>query len=216
MRRLILKMSISIDGFVAGPHRETDWMSRSRDEGGMRWVEETLWQAGLHVMGSRTYHDIAAYWPTANHPLAEPMNVIPKAVFTRQSSLDRHADRTAQAPKDADRTKGSGAAPVPVHSPHAASWAEAEVIRGDLATEIQRLKQQPGKDILAHGGADFAQSLVAAGLVDEYRLVVHPVALGKGLSLFGKLPKPLDLELRSTTPFRSGTMAQVYRPIVAG
>ncbi len=213
MRRLILKMSVSLDGFVAGPHGEADWMFRSRDEGGMRWVGETLRQAGLHVMGSRTYYDMASFWPTANHPLAESMNVIPKAVFTRQPSLDLQAGRTTQALKDASRAKGSGEEVVPVESPHAASWAEAEVIHGDLATEIARLKQQPGKDILAHGGADFAQHLVAAGLIDEYRLVVHPVALGQGLSLFSKLPKPLDLELQSTTVFRSGTTALVYRPV---
>jgi dihydrofolate reductase len=212
MRRLILKMSMSLDGFVAGPHGEMDWMFRSRDEGGMRWVEETLRQAGLHVMGSRTYYDMAAFWPTANHPLAEPMNAIPKAVFTRQPSLDLGAGRTTQALNDANRAKGPDEEASAARSPHAASWAGAEVINGDLAAEIQRLKQQPGKDILAHGGADFAQSLAAAGLIDEYRLVVHPVVLGKGLSIFAKLPKPLDLELRSTTVFRSGTTALVYRP----
>lgn len=189
MRRLILKMSISLDGFVAGPNGESDWMHRSRDDGGRSWVEETLWSAGLHVMGRRTYHDMAGYWPTSTStaPLAAPMNDIPKAVFTRQASLDLSAS--------------SG------------SWAEAEVVNGDLAAEIGRLKQQPGKDILAHGGAGFAQSLAASGLIDEYRLVVHPVALGSGLSLFARLPKPLHLELRATTLFRSGTVAQVYRPV---
>ena len=187
MRRLILKMSISLDGFVAGPNGEADWMFRSRDEGGHRWVEDTLWQAGLHLMGSRTFVAMAGYWPTASDSLAAPMNEIPKAVFTRQPSLDT----------------ASLANP---------GWAQAEVVNGDLATEIGRLKQQPGKDILAHGGADFAQSLAAAGLIDEYRLLVHPVALGKGLSLFGKLAKPLDLELRATTLFRSGGAALVYRP----
>jgi len=188
MRRLILKMSVSLDGFVAGPNGEADWMFRSRDDGGRRWVEETLWQAGLHIMGSRSYFAMGGYWPTATDALAAPMNEIPKAIFTRQASLDTSS----------------------LASP---SWAQAEVVNGDLAAEIGRLKQQPGKDILAHGGAEFAQSLAAAGLIDEYRLVVHPVALGKGLSLFGKLGKPLDLELHSTTIFRSGTAALVYRPV---
>ena len=55
MRRLVLKMSISLDGYVAGPNGEADWMFRHRDEAGHRWVEDTLWQAGLHVMGSRSY-----------------------------------------------------------------------------------------------------------------------------------------------------------------
>lgn len=194
MRRLILKMSISLDGFVAGPGGEADWMFRSRDEGGRAWVEETLWQAGLHVMGSRSYFAMAGYWPTSRDAIAVPMNTIPKAVFTRQASLDLSA------------------APVPPAGEGAASWAAPQVVSGDLVTEIERLKQQAGKDILAHGGADFAQSLAATGLIDEYRLVVHPVVLGKGLTLFGKLPRTLDLELRSTTVFRSGTVAHVYRP----
>lgn len=202
MRRLILKMSMSLDGFVAGPNGEADWMFRSRDEGGMRWVEETLRQAGLHVMGSGTYRQTAAFWATSDSPLAGPMNAIPKAVFTRQPSLDVQAVLA----------KASGAEASAAHAANLASWAAAEVITGDLAAGIQRLKEYPGPDILAHGGAGFAQRLVATGLIDEYRLVVHPVVLGKGLSLFGELSKPLDLELRSTTVFRSGTTGLVYRP----
>lgn len=187
MRRLVLKMSISLDGFVAGPHGEADWMFRSRDAAAHRWVEDTLWQAGLHVMGSRTFLAMAGYWPTSSDALAAPMNEIPKAVFTRQASFD------------------TPSSPV-------SSWAEAEVVNGDLAAEVMRLKQQLGRDILAHGGAGFAQSLAAAGLIDEYRLLVHPVALGKGLSLFGQLAQPLHLELRATTLFRSGAAALVYHP----
>jgi len=202
MRRLILKMSTSLDGFVAGPHGEKDWMFRSQDDAGRRWVEDTLWQAGLHVMGRRTYGEIATFWATANHPLAAPMNAIPKAVFTRQPSLDLQSLR-APGPET----------PTPEQAANLAGWADAGIVTGDLAAEINRLKQQPGKDILAHGGVDFAQSLVAAGLVDEYRLMVHPVVLGRGLSIFAKLPKPLDLELRSTTVFRSGATAQVYFPV---
>lgn len=189
MRRLILKMSVSVDGFVAGPNGESDWMFRSRDEGARRWVEDTLWQAGLHVMGSRSFLATAGYWSTSSDSLAVPMNEIPKAVFTRQQALELPADGAA-----------------------APSWTGAEVINGDLAAEIQRLKQQPGKDILAHGGAGFAQSLAASGLVDEYRLMVHPVVLGSGLALFGQLPQPLHLELRATTLFRAGGCAQVYWP----
>ena len=190
MRRLVLKMSTSLDGFVCGPNGETDWMIRSRDEGGKAWVAETLWRAGLHAMGSRSYFAWAGYWPTSTDLLAAPMNDIPKIVFTQQRSLDLIAGDSAPA----------------------ASWAEAQIANGDLATEIGRLKQQPGKDIVAHGGAGFAQSLARLGLIDEYRLVVHPVALGVGLRLFAELPMPLDLKLVSTSIFASGVVAQVYRP----
>ncbi len=195
MRRLILKMSMSLDGFVAGPNGEIDWMMRSRDEGGKAWVAETLWQAGLHAMGSRTFYDMAKYWPTSTDSLAAPMNDIPKVVFTRQASLDLTA----------------GEKPAALASSNAASWTESQIVNGDLTTEIGRLKQQSGKDIVAHGGASFAQSLVRLGLIDEYRLLVHPVVLGAGLPLFAELPSPLDLHLVSTSIFRSGVAAHVYR-----
>lgn len=203
MRRLIVKMSMSLDGFVASPNGEGDWMVRSRDEGGRRWVEETLRQAGVHLYGSRTFRAMAAYWPSSSDPLAAVMNETPKAVFTRQPTFALEAGR-APAPG-----AGSKASAV---SANVESWVEAEVVNGDLATAIVRLKQQPGKDIVAQGGAGFAQSLVASGLVDEYRLVVHPVVLGRGVPLFSQLPEPLDLELRGTTLFRSGVAAHVYRP----
>lgn len=83
---------------------------------------------------------------------------------------------------------------------------------GDLAEEIRRLKEQPGNYILAHGGARFAQSLVASGLVDEYRLGIHPVVLGQGQPLFSGLRSSVDLRLISATPFASGAMAIVYQP----
>jgi dihydrofolate reductase len=82
---------------------------------------------------------------------------------------------------------------------------------GDLEAEIAGLKRDPGKDIVAHGGATFARSLVRLGLVDEYQLLVHPVALGQGLPLFADLPSPLDLTLVGVTAFGSGAVAHVYR-----
>ncbi|HEX7690484.1 MAG TPA: dihydrofolate reductase family protein, partial [Burkholderiaceae bacterium] len=90
--------------------------------------------------------------------------------------------------------------------------AEAEVVAGDLAAGIARLKSQPGRDILAHGGAGFARSLIAAGLVDEYRLVVHPVVLGRGLPLFSELAQPRRLHRVATTAFPGGIVADVLRP----
>jgi dihydrofolate reductase len=63
MRELILKMSITIDGFVAGPNGEMDWLFENRDDAGTAWTVSTLWEAGVHITGSRTFHDMAAYWP---------------------------------------------------------------------------------------------------------------------------------------------------------
>ena len=83
-----------------------------------------------------------------------------------------------------------------------------------MAEEIGRLKREPGKDILAHGGATFAQSLVRLGLVDEYRLLVHPTALGRGLPLFSTVAAPIDLTLVEAKAFPRGAVAHVYRPRV--
>jgi dihydrofolate reductase len=197
MRKLILKMSMSLDGFVSGPNGEADWMLCSQSEDSTAWVVETLWEAGLHALGSRTYQAVAGYWPTSTVPMAAPMNAIPKVVFTRQKSFD------------------PGGEPPQEPSPGAAGWASARIANGDLVEEVRRLKQEPGKDILAHGGADFGRSLVRLGLVDEYRLVIHPVALGSGLPLFAGMQKPMDLELVSTSRLRAGVVAHVYRPVSA-
>jgi len=212
MRKLILKMSLSVDGFVAGPNGELDWFFRTRSPEGMAWILELLGQAGTHIMGSRTFQDMAAYWPTSTDPLAGPMNEIPKVVFSRSGGLlALDSNQTTAALKDAMREQ-----PLPAYSDKASkltgNWADAYVARGDLAEEIMKLKQQPGKDILAHGGSRFARSLVKARLIDEYRLVIHPVILGKGLPLFSDLETSLDLNLVSTTVFKAGVVAQVYRP----
>ena len=93
-----------------------------------------------------------------------------------------------------------------------APWGPTRILPGDLAEEVARLKTGPGKDILVHGGACFAQALTRTGLVDEYWLLVHPVALGTGLAMFKDLPRPIDLQLTSVKAFSGGTVAKVYRP----
>ena len=206
MRDLILAMSISLDGFVAGPRGETGWMFGG-DQEAIAWKVETVCNAGLHVMGSRTFRDMAAFWPTATGPFAAPMNLIPKAVFSRQGPA---LPQAAAEPQDAR----PGAAPAPPGplQPGARSWGEAQVVRGDLAGEVARLKARHGGPVLAHGGAGLARSLVAQGLVDEYRLLVHPVVLGTGLPIFRDLSAPRRLRLVGSKAFPGGSVAQVYRP----
>jgi dihydrofolate reductase len=91
-----------------------------------------------------------------------------------------------------------------------ADWPESRIARGDLAEEIASLRAEPGKDLMAHGGASFVQSLARLDLIDEYRLMTHPVAIGGGLPLFSDLPSPLRFELIEATPY-GGTVACVYR-----
>ena len=99
----------------------------------------------------------------------------------------------------------------------AAGWAGTRIARGDLATEIAALKAEPGGEIMAHGGAAFVQALSRHRLIDEYRLVILPVALGAGLPLFKDLPRLLRLDLAESRSFPDGTIINVYQtPATAG
>ena len=191
MRKLIMKMSVSIDGFVAGAHGENDWIFKTGDEESLAWSVTQSWEAGLIIMGRKSFELMAHYWPTATGPFAAPMNEIPKAVFTEKGF--------------------TGILPGAEQSPAAASWVEARVFDGDLAEGIRELKAEPGKPIVAIGGADFMQSLIATGLVDEYLLATHPVVLGAGLPIFNGIAKPLYLKLVDVKTFPGGVVAHTYR-----
>lgn len=208
MRDLILKMAISIDGFVSDLEGRNTWMFGA-DREAKAWGVEFIWNASLHIMGSRTFHDMAAWWPTSTDHFAPPMNQIPKAVFSRQrpAILEK---ATTSAALDEARVRAGTTQSAEVQ-PGAESWADPYVASGDLKEEIAKLKAQEGKPIIAHGGVSFARSLVAHGLVDQFALIVAPVALGKGLPLFCDLAAPISLELMSSKAFPGGAVAQIYR-----
>jgi len=205
MRKLILKMSMTLDGFVAGPNGEIDWLFRTSDAESKAWTVAAVSNFGLHAMGSKTYRDMASYWPTSTEEFAPPMNSVPKVVFAR-NGLAPAAPTQALSDARAQGTPHVAADPEVLRG-----WTHPRVATGPIAEEIARLKAEPGKDILAHGGSSFAQSLVQHDLIDEYRLVVHPVVLGRGMPLFAKAEKPLDLQLVELVRFPKGTAAHVYR-----
>jgi dihydrofolate reductase len=180
MRKLVLQMQSSLDGCVAGPKGELDWIFADFGPDTIAWEVPKLWEAGAHLMGSHTYREMAAYWPKSDEPYAPPMNEIPKIVFSR--SLER------------------------------ADWKHTTILSGDLGDEITRLKREPGKDLLAHGGVRFARSLLAAGLVDELRLIMHPVVLGKGQRISDDIPEPLRCTDVHTIAFKSGAIVVESRP----
>jgi dihydrofolate reductase len=176
MASLVLKMSVSLDGFVAAADGNPGWEAAGRSPDGGAWVLETVSGASVHLMGAATYAAFAGFWPGASGPFAEPMNDIPKVVFS--------------------------------NSLQSADWAGTTIVSGDLTEAVTRLKQEHTEGyLLAQGGARFARSLVAAGLIDEYRLVIHPVVLGAGEPLF---TTPLTIEPISTTVFSAGAVAHVF------
>ncbi len=192
MRKLIMKMSISVDGFVAGVNGKADWIFRSSDETSRAWSLERSYDAGMIIMGRKSFESMAPYWPTAAGPFAAPMNEIPKGVFTKSGYKGRNVEPNTEL------------------SPAAASWAEAKIFDGDLAEGIKELKSETGKPILALGGAGFMRSLIATGLIDEYHLNTHPVVLGKGLPIFTSVELPMDLKLVEAKSFPGGIVARVY------
>ena len=82
MRKLILRMNCSLDGFVVGPNEENDWIFPDYDAETSAYAADALWRAGAHLMGSTTYREMAAHWPTSTEVFAPPMNQIPKVVFS--------------------------------------------------------------------------------------------------------------------------------------
>jgi dihydrofolate reductase len=181
MRRVVLQMGITLDGYVAGPGGEGDWGLPPEHPDVRAWKVASLRQAGTHIMGRVTYEQMAAYWPDATGEYAAFMNNLPKVVFSTT---------------------------LP-----AARWPGSRIARGDLAAEIAALKSEAGGEIMAHGGAAFVQALSRAGLIDEYRLIILPVALGNGLPLFKDLAEPLRVDLAEARSFPGGTVIHVYRPI---
>jgi len=195
MRKLVMKMSVSLDGFVGDSNGQKDWVFKTGDEESLAWSVEKIREAGLIIMGRKSFETMAPYWPTATGPFAAPMNNIPKALFTKKGFRGIDPAHTTTAEQSSSGT----------------SWAKARVFDGDLAEGIRELKAQSGKPIVAIGGAGFMQNLIATGLIDEYHLAIHPVALGSGLPIFAGLEIPVYLKLAEVKVFPKGVIAQTYR-----
>ncbi len=184
MAKLVLFMGVTLDGYVAGPNGEHDWGQPPEDEELVDWKVQLLSAPDAHLMGRRTYEEMAAAWPTSSSVYAAPMNDIPKVVFSK--TLER------------------------------ADWPETRIAGGELVEEVAALKGESGGELMAHGGASFARSLIRERLVDEYRLALHPLARGSGLSLWPETAEPLRLELADVRRFDSGRILHPYRKAGAG
>jgi dihydrofolate reductase len=180
MRRLILLMSVSLDGFVARTDHTIDWLGDYEyGDQRHRLTLEALHEIGLIVLGGRAFSEMSPAWMESDSPMARVINDLPKVVFS--------------------------------HSLDTVEW-NARLARHPLAEEIAELKREDGKDIMVFGGARIANGLIREKLVDEYRLTVHPVALGEGLPLMHGLPEPQRFKLVSSTAYADGSLMQVLRP----
>jgi dihydrofolate reductase len=185
MRKLVYSMSVSLDGFIAGPNGEIDWSAP--DEELHRFHNQQTSEIGTHLCGRRLY-EVMLYWETAEANPSAPeyelefariWKALPRIVFSNTL----------------EQVEGN-----------------ARLVTGDVAGEVAKLKEQPGKD-LAVGGAGLASTLIDQGLVDEYRLFVKPVVLGAGIPYFPPLEKPINLELVETRTFAAPAVYLRYRRV---
>lgn len=185
MSDLIIRMMISFDGFIATPKGDVSWITPAFDDELTTWGLDSLLGAGVHVMGGETGRGLATYWV---RPDIEERDKPFQKLFN-------------EAPKV-----------VFSKTIDHLYWQATRIAKGELKDEIQRLKHENSKYILVHGGARFCRSLAREHLVDEYQMLVHPVFLGEGLSIFPKTDEPTRLKLVSSRPFKSGAILQTYRP----
>jgi dihydrofolate reductase len=184
MRKLIYSMTVSLDGFIAGPDGAIDWSVP--DEELFRFHHQQVQEIGVHLCGRRLYETMV-YWETVEEsPLAAEQvefartwKALPKVVFS--TTLDSVVGNTRLA-------------------------------RDGVGEEVSRLKEQPGKDI-AVGGAGLASACMKLQLIDEWRLFVSPVLLGGGTPYFPPLEKGIDLELIETRTFCSRVVYLRYRRV---
>ena len=185
MRILYAFVVMTVDGFYEGPDGEFDWPNV--DDEFDRYSVASLEDTGLIVFGRVTYEGMASYWPTAAALEEDPII----------------APLMNEIPKAVVSSTIENAA-----------WNNSTVIRGDVANEISKLKAQSGKSIGVFGSPNLTLSLIEMGLVDELRLMIHPVALGSGNSLFRTMTGRLRFDLLGTHTFESGNVLLTYRPRV--
>jgi dihydrofolate reductase len=189
MRKLKLQMQVTLDGFVGGPNGENDWVfiPGKQDPAALQATIDVAAACDTILAGRKMVAGFSAHWQdVADNQPDNPWNPFAKLMVSHRKIA---FSRTETA--------------IP-------GIRNLEVENGDLATVVQALKNQPGKDILVYGGAGFASSLISLDLVDEYYFVVNPVAIGAGLSIF-KERKILKLE--STTAYTNGKLLNIYVPV---
>jgi dihydrofolate reductase len=188
MRKLITTHWITLDGYIAGPDGEMDWLLG--DEEMSDYEIGLVSDADTLMLGRQTYLDFAGYWPaTARNPDAAPW------------------ERTYAGKVDALKKV------VVSRTLKQAVWKEAEIWPELSPAPIDDLKAGGDKSIVMYGSADVVQQLANMGRVDEYHLLVHPVILGAGRLLLENIEHRIPLERAGAKPFKSGVMLMVYRPM---
>jgi dihydrofolate reductase len=184
MRRVIYGMMVSLDGFVSGPNQELDW--HIIDEELHQYINDQESAVDTFLYGRRMYQLMADFWPTADEDPSAPGFVVEYARIWKKMPKVVFSETLQQI-----------------------KW-NARLVRGNIAEEIRKLREQPGKD-LEVSGADLASSFMQLGLIDEYQLYVQPVILGSGQRMFPALGDRINLRLVGTRTFGSGVVLLRYQ-----
>ncbi|MGQ0837720.1 dihydrofolate reductase family protein [Actinokineospora sp.] len=183
MRKIFSFIGTTLDGYYEGPNQEFDWPVVDAEFAA--FSVEQLDEVDTIVMGRVTYQGMAAYWPT------------PEAI----------ADDPATATRMNDTAKI-----VVSRTLDKADWTNTRIVTDDVAGELTALKRRPGKDIAVFGSSDLTAGLIHLGLVDEVRIMVNPIVLGAGKSLFHTSDTRISLTLLQVRHFSSGNVLLYYRP----
>lgn len=173
----------SLDGFFEGPDHDLSW--HNVDAEFNEFAARQANEADTLLFGRRTYELMAGFWPTEAAKRADP--VVAGIMNTKPKVV---------VSKTLDKVE----------------WENSRLIKDNVIEKITELKQQPGKDIAIFGSNNLCVSLIPAGLIDEFRIMVNPVAIGKGNSLFAGTREKLDLRLIKVREFASGNVLLCYRP----
>lgn len=188
MRRIIFLIHVSLDGFVAGPDGEIDWIVYNDEI--EKYSHDLTNTVDTTLYGRVTYQMMESYWPTVpGNPASTPSEI-------------EYARWLDQATKIVFSRTLKGV-----------EWQNSVLVKENIAAEMTRLKQQPGQDLLMLGSPSLAQTFMNLGLINEYRINVNPVVLGSGKLLFDGLADMLNLKLLEARTFKGGVVALSYEPV---
>ncbi len=189
MRKVLVFNLVSLDGYFEGPNRDISWHNvtsgSGMDEEFNEYAVEMLNSVDTLIFGRVTYELMASYWPTPDVIKNDPM------VAERMNHLSKIVfSRTL------DKVE----------------WNNTRLAKDNIEEEMKKMKQQPGKDMVILGSGSIVSQFAHLGLIDEYRLMVNPVVLGRGNPLFKDIKDRLYLKLLKTRTFRSGNVLLYYEP----
>lgn len=189
MRKLILSMSTTVDGYVVGANGDMSWMKPDDD---IIWSDlfNLLEDVDLFVLGSGMWEEYREYWKKA---LKEP------GFNDNEVKYARIAERTEHI--------------VFSKTINDSEWENTAVNNGDLATEIRKIKELPGKNIQIVGGAEFAAAMIDTGLVDEYRMLIHPALIAGGKSFWHQIKNRHRIDFVSADRLSNGVIVLLYKEL---